>query len=161
MPLKFLQANIYFQVLNVLEPILINRALMIPAGAWCVAQLIKVIVLSLRQKRLDLSLLVGMGGMPSSHSALVCSLATVVALTDGINSNTFAIAAILAGVVMYDAAGVRWAVSRQARILNRLLDELNKENPHIEQHLRELIGHTRLEVLAGALLGIAFALVWM
>ena len=91
---------------------------------------------------------------------MVCSLATVVAITDGIDSTTFAISALLASVVMYDAAGVRWAVSRQARILNRIVDELYKENPHIEQHLKELIGHTRLEVLAGAILGISLALIW-
>ncbi len=98
--------------------------------------------------------------MPSAHAALVCSLATVVALTDGLNSTTFALAVCFAAVVMYDAAGVRWAVSRQARILNRIIDEMYKENPHIEQHLIELIGHTRVEVLAGALLGIILAMIW-
>ena len=131
-----------------------------PIFAWCAAQIIKVVVSLVRYKRLDLSLLVSSGGMPSAHAALVCSLATVVALTDGLNSTTFALAVCFAAVVMYDAAGVRWAVSRQARILNRIIDEMYKENPHIEQHLIELIGHTRVEVLAGALLGIILAMIW-
>ncbi len=157
---KVSAVNVYLQVFRILQPIFDNKAFTVPIAAWCVAQVIKVIVSSLRKKRLDLSPLVSMGGMPSSHAALVCALATVVAIIDGVNSTTFAVAAFLAVVVMYDAAGVRWAVTRQARILNRIVDELYKENPHIEQHLLELIGHTRIEVLAGALLGIILAIIW-
>lgn len=147
-------------MINIFEPIFNNQALVIPIIAWCLAQILKVLISSLKQKRLDLALLLSSGGMPSSHAALVCALATVIGLTDGVNSTTFALSAFFAGIVMYDAAGVRWAVSRQARILNRIVEEFYKGEPHIEQHLIELIGHTRIEVLAGALFGIALALIW-
>jgi uncharacterized protein len=145
--------------LNAFQNFFGNKAIIIPIISWAVAQIIKVIVASLRAKRMDLSFLINSGGMPSSHAAMVCSLATVVAVTDGIQSTTFAISGLLAAVVMYDAAGVRWAVSRQAKILNHIIDELYKEKPNIEQHLRELVGHTRLEVLFGAILGILLALI--
>jgi acid phosphatase family membrane protein YuiD len=79
---------------------------------------------------------------------------------DGIHSNIFALAAFFAAIVMYDAAGVRLAVSRQARILNRMVDEFYEGKPHIEKHLIELIGHTRIEVLAGAIFGIILAFYW-
>ena len=145
--------------MNIFEPIYNNKALVVPFVAWCLAQILKVLISSLKQRRLDLALLLSSGGMPSSHAALVCALATVVCLTDGVQSTTFAIAVFFAGIVMYDAAGVRWAVSRQARIINRIVDEIYKGEPHIEKQLIELVGHTRVEVLAGALFGIALALI--
>ena len=142
---------------NIFEPILDNKALVIPFFAWCLAQVLKVLISSLRQHRLDLSLLLSSGGMPSSHAALVCALATVVGINEGVQSMTFALAVFFAGIVMYDAAGVRLAVSRQARILNHMVDEFNKDKPHFERHLKEFIGHTRVEVLAGAAFGIILA----
>ena len=101
--------------------------------------------------------------MPSAHTALVCALATTVAMMLGFNSAAFAIAAILAMVVMYDAAGVRQAVGRQARILNRLVKELRDKRPRdeVERDLREFIGHTQFQVIAGAVLGILIAWVWL
>jgi len=146
-------------VLNIFEPIYNNKALVIPFITWCVAQILKVLISSLKQRRLDLSLIVSSGGMPSSHAALVCALATVIGITDGIHSTTFALSTFFAAIVMYDAAGVRWAVSRQARILNRMVDEFYMGKPHIEQHLIELIGHTRIEVVAGAIFGVSIALI--
>jgi hypothetical protein len=142
-----------------LELILSNKALLVPAAAWCVAQVLKVIVASVRDKRLNLSYLTTMGGMPSSHATLVCALATTVAIVYGVNSVVFAIAAFLALIVMYDAAGVRQTVSTQSTILNRILEELFKGNPDFQQRLRELIGHTKFEVAAGAGLGVLVALV--
>ncbi len=145
-----------------MELILSNKALLVPAIAWCVAQVLKVIVASVRDKRLNLSYLTTMGGMPSSHATLVCALATIVAIVYGVNSAVFAIAAFLALIVMYDAAGVRQTVSTQSTILNRILEELFKGNPAFQQRLRELIGHTKFEVAAGAGLGVllAFLLAW-
>jgi len=101
--------------------------------------------------------------MPSSHTALVCALATAVAMIQGFNSVAFAITAILAMIVMYDAAGVRQAVGRQARILNRLVKELRDKRPRdeVERDLREFIGHTQFQVIAGAVLGILIAWVWL
>jgi hypothetical protein len=125
--------------------------------AWLVAQTLKVIIHSVRQRRLDLSVWVSAGGMPSSHSALVAALATAVGLRNGFASDVFAIALILAIVVMYDAAGVRRAASIQARILNQIIDELFQGHPISEERLRELLGHTPIQVFAGAAIGIFFA----
>ncbi len=133
---------------------------MVSLVAWAIAQTLKVLVILAREHRLDLWRLVSAGGMPSSHSALVAALATGIAMKDGVKSSTFALAMIFAAVVMYDAAGIRQAVSIQARILNRMLDEYFKHQRWNEERLRELLGHTRIEVLVGASLGIAMALLW-
>ena len=101
--------------------------------------------------------------MPSSHTALVCALAMTVGMMQGFNSVAFAIAAILAAVVMYDAAGVRQAVSRQSVILDRIVKELLAKRPRdeVERDLREFIGHTPFQVIAGASLGIFVAWLWL
>ena len=143
--------------------IITNLALVIPVSAWMVSQLIKVFVTLAREKRFDWWFLFRSGGMPSAHTALVCALATAVAMMLGLNSVAFAIAAILAMVVMYDAAGVRQAVGRQSRILNRIVKELREKRPRdeVERDLREFIGHTQFQVIAGAILGILIAWVWL
>lgn len=140
-----------------------NKALVIPAGVWVISQVLKVLVVLAREKRLELQFLVGSGGMPSSHTALVCSLATVVGMTQGFGSVVFAVVAILAMVVMYDAAGVRRAVGRQSAILNRIVKELLEKRPRdeVERDLREFIGHTPFQVIAGAVLGISIAWLWL
>ncbi|GCE17418.1 hypothetical protein KDK_12180 [Dictyobacter kobayashii] len=96
--------------------------------------------------------------MPSSHSALVTGLATAVGRKVGIASPDFAIAVVLASIVMYDAAGVRRAVSIQARLLNQMIEEAFQGSPMAEKRLRELIGHTPIQVFVGGLLGIAIGL---
>ena len=142
--------------------IITNKALLIPVTAWFIAQLLKVLLLLIRERRLDLWLLVRSGGMPSSHTALVCALATAVAIMQGLNSVAFAIAAILAAVVMYDAAGVRQAVSEQSIILNRIMEEFfRRSRGEVERDLREFIGHTPFQVYAGAVLGIFIAWLWL
>jgi len=108
-----------------------------------------------------LRLLTSASGMPSSHSAMVCALATGIAIRDGSASSIFVVAFVLAVIVMYDAAGVRRAASIQARILNQIIDELFQGHPISETRLRELLGHTPVEVLAGAALGVALAWWWM
>jgi len=146
-----------------LYEIITNKALVIPVSAWAISQLVKVFVVLAREKRFDWWFLLGSGGMPSSHTALVCALATAVAMMWGLNSVAFAIAAILAMVVMYDAAGVRQAVSRQSIILNRIVKELREKRPRdeVERDLREFIGHTQFQVIAGAILGVLVAWVWL
>ena len=144
-----------------LESILGNKVLLIPLAAWCVAQVLKVLISSIRDKRLNLSQLITTGGMPSSHAALVCALATAAAIVHGVDSTVFAIATLFALVVMADATGVRKTVGIQSAMLNRILDELFKGKPAFEQRLRELIGHSQLQVTAGALLGILVSLLWM
>lgn len=127
--------------------------------SWFTAQVIKVITSLIQNKRFDFRRFVGSGGMPSSHAAFVTSLAAAVGITDGFRSTDFAVCTVFALVVMYDAAGVRRAAGQQARILNKLLEDWEKSDfSQSDKHLKELLGHTPKEVLVGALLGIAIAL---
>jgi acid phosphatase family membrane protein YuiD len=136
-----------------------NHILMASLLAWAIAQVSKTIYECVRYRELKFSRLVSSGGMPSSHSALVTGLATATGRVTGLDSPFFAIAAVLAGIVMYDAAGVRRAVSIQARILNQMIDDAFQGKPFAEKRLRELIGHTPVQVLVGALLGIGIGLI--
>jgi hypothetical protein len=127
--------------------------------AWFIAQFLKVVFVLIGQKKIDFSRFIGAGGMPSSHSAFVVSLATSVGKKVGLDSVEFAITFAMAMVVMYDASGVRRAAGQQARILNKLVQQWGKHDPHfVEDKLKELLGHTPFEVLVGALLGMAIAL---
>ena len=143
-----------------INDILNNYALICSMSGWLIASLAKIVILLIREKRLDFRKIFASGGMPSSHSATVSSLATAVAKTDGLQSTGFAIAFMFAFIVMYDAAGVRRAAGEQARILNQLVNNLSEHKPvYAKKNLKELIGHTPLEVIVGALLGILIALV--
>jgi len=142
-----------------MRTILDNRILVAAFVAWAIAQLSKTMYELIRYRKLILSRIVSAGGMPSSHSALVMSLATATGRVTGIESAAFAISLVLAAIVMYDAAGVRRAVSIQARILNQMINEAFEGKPFAEKRLRELIGHTPIQVIVGGLLGIGVALV--
>ncbi|HDF3877024.1 TPA: divergent PAP2 family protein [Clostridioides difficile] len=136
-----------------------NGALGISLIACFLAQFIK--IFTGKEKRIELSRILISGGMPSSHSSFVTSLATVVGIEKGFNSTDFAIITVLALIIMYDAAGVRRAVGKQATILNQMVADI-QHGKHIEhKKLKELIGHTPLEVWFGALLGIVTALILM
>jgi acid phosphatase family membrane protein YuiD len=135
------------------------RYLLAPLVAWTIAQTAKVIIYSVREHRLNLRVLAVTGGMPSSHSAIVMGMTTAVGKYAGINSAQFAIALIFSFVVMYDAAGLRRAAGRQAAILNRLVEDLVNMRGVQEAKLRELLGHTPVEVLIGAVLGVAAGLI--
>jgi hypothetical protein len=139
-----------------------STVLLVSICAWAVAQLLKVFTALIRKQQIDLRLLVSTGGMPSAHSAMVCALATSVAIVQGFNSVAFGIAAILAMVVMYDAASVRRWVGRQSVVLNRIVKEIRFRRPlaELERDLREFIGHTPFEVIIGAVLGITIAWLW-
>jgi uncharacterized protein len=140
----------------------VNQSLIISFFAWLLAQLIKLVTGYVREGHLDLGYFIRAGGMPSSHTALVTSLATSVGVTQGWGSAYFAIAVVFAAIVMYDAAGVRRSVSRQSVILNRILQELKEHRPQdIQADVRELIGHTPIQVFLGGVLGITFALLWL
>lgn len=132
--------------------------LLAPLLAWGIAQVTKVVLASIRKRQLDLRVLAEMGGMPSSHAAIVTGLATSVGRLNGPSSATFAIALIFAFVVMYDAQGVRRAAGRQAAVLNRLVEDMFAMRGIREDRLRELLGHTPFEVLVGAALGVAVGL---
>ena len=135
------------------------RFLLAPLVAWTIAQTAKVILYSVREGRLNLRVLAVTGGMPSSHSAIVMGMTTAVGKYAGVTSAPFAIALIFSFVVMYDAAGLRRAAGRQAAILNRLVEDLVHMRGVQEAKLRELLGHTPVEVLVGAVLGIVAGLV--
>jgi uncharacterized protein len=135
------------------------RFLLAPLVAWAIAQAAKVILTSVRQRRLNLRVLAETGGMPSSHAAIVMGLTTAVGKYAGVSSAAFAIALIFSFVVMYDAAGLRRAAGRQAAILNRLVEDLVHMRGMQEQKLRELLGHTPVEVVVGAVLGIGAGLI--
>ena len=134
------------------------RFLLPPLVAWAIAQVAKVVIASMRGRRLNLRVLADPGGMPSSHSAIVMGLTTAIGKHDGLTNAPFAIALIFSFVVMYDAAGVRRAAGRQAAVLNRLVQDLVHMRGVQEAELRELLGHTPVEVLVGAVLGVAVAL---
>lgn len=132
-----------------------NPYFIVPMVAWGIAQISKVIVDSVLAHRISVRRLATAGGMPSSHSALVVCLTTVIGRLQGVGGALFALSLIFSVVVMYDATGVRRSAGQQAMILNRLLDDLFIAHQGIRQErLRELLGHTPIEVIAGALLGI-------
>lgn len=126
---------------------------------WFIAQVIKVIAVLVTDRRFDFERFFGSGGMPSSHSAFVTGLSVAIGLTNGFASEIFAVSAVLALVVMYDAAGVRRAAGEHAKLLNEIIKELSSQNfKNVEIQLKELLGHTPLQVFAGAALGIVIAI---
>jgi uncharacterized protein len=136
-----------------LAPLLRNQVFMSAIAAWTVAQLTK-IVRDLWQGAFRWDRLTGAGGMPSAHSAMVVATTISSGFTAGFDSPFFAISFVMSGIVMYDAAGVRRHAGRHARALNRIIQELKGENSLKNIHLKELIGHSPIEVLAGALQGL-------
>ncbi|WP_312201193.1 divergent PAP2 family protein [Anaerospora hongkongensis] len=134
-----------------------NVILMTAFTAWAIAQILKTITAFWKHEKFKAERLVGAGGMPSSHTSLVVSLAAAIGFHDGVESSLFAVAVILASIVMYDAAGVRRAAGKQAKVLNKLMKELKTDHTVHDTRLKELLGHTPLEVLAGAVLGFFIA----
>ncbi|KAL0447226.1 UNVERIFIED_CONTAM: putative membrane protein YuiD [Sesamum latifolium] len=135
-----------------------NYPLISAVLAFAIAQSTKFVTSWYKEKRWDLKQLVGSGGMPSSHSSTVTALAVAIGLQDGFGGSLFAIALVLALVVMYDATGVRLHAGRQAEVLNQIVCELPAEHPLAESRpLRELLGHTPPQVVAGAILGLVIA----
>ncbi|KAG8365103.1 hypothetical protein BUALT_Bualt18G0069400 [Buddleja alternifolia] len=138
-----------------------NLALVSALLACAIAQFLKPFTTWLKDKKWDSRRMLSSGGMPSSHSALVTALATAIGLQEGVGGGSFAIAVVLACVVMYDATGIRLHAGRQAELLNQIVCELPPEHPVANvRPLRDSLGHTPLQVAAGALLGcmVAFLL---
>ena len=142
---------------HILPQIAKNQIFLTTLCAWLIAQTIKVIIGIIRQKRFDFRWFVGTGGMPSSHAAGASCLATAIGLEYGFDSAYFALAASFALVIMFDAQGVRRATGRQARILNKITDDIYWQGRITEGRLRELVGHTPFEVLIGFLVGVGVA----
>ena len=130
--------------------------------SWAVAQFIKVLITLWLDKKLDWRRCFGMGGMPSSHTAFVVSLTMAIAFQDGAASTAFAISFALAAVVIYDAMGVRRETGRQGEVLNQIINHVLVEGkPITEKQLKELVGHSPLEVLGGLLVAVPITLLLM
>ena len=146
--------------MDIINELLGNRLLIIPIISWGTAQILKTGIHALVNKGFRAERLVGGGGMPSAHSATVCSLALTCAMEFGLGSFEFAMASVFGIVTMYDAMNVRLETGRQGEALNDLLEAFNKiskEKIGPDKALKELIGHTPLQVLVGGLLGIGIA----
>lgn len=138
---------------GVLHGISCNNVFIVSFLAWLIAQVLKVIINLLIYGKFDIMRLLGSGGMPSSHSALVMAMSVSVGKHTGWSSPIFAVAAVVSVIVMYDAAGVRRATGKQAEVLNQIISDIYHGTHISQEKLKELIGHTPFEVLIGAILG--------
>lgn len=136
-----------------------NGVFLVTMFAWTTAQMIKIIIGVKKERRFNFKWIFEPGGMPSAHTATVSALATSVGIYFGFGSGIFAVTLIFAIMIMFDAAGLRRSVGKQAGILNRIVDDVYRNKKIEEQKLRELLGHTPIEVIAGAGLGILIAIV--
>ena len=147
--------------MNFLEELLSNRILLSSCAGWCIAQVIKTIIHLIMTREFVAERLVGGGGMPSSHSATVCALSTATLIQYGVGSFEFAMAFTFSVIVMYDAMGVRRETGIHSKVLNELvkiIEDLGSDMSP-QDKLREFIGHTPLQVVIGAILGILIAIV--
>lgn len=142
------------------QEVAVNQVLVSSCLGWVVAQVLKTMIDMALNKSFTPERLVGSGGMPSSHSATVCALVVSSGICYGVSSFEFAVSFVLAAVVMYDAIGVRQETGKQAKLLNMIMDQklLKMDNEEIQKRLKEFVGHTPLQVFAGAVLGIGIAL---
>lgn len=142
-----------------MENIAQYKYLYVPFLMWFGIQLFKVIWDLVSTKKFNFKRILGAGGMPSSHSAVVTSLATLIGKNVGVNTPLFAISVIFAFIVMYDAAGIRRAAGKQAKLLNKIIDTPGLTGLQVQEKLVEVLGHTPIQVLVGALIGIIAGLV--
>ena len=131
-----------------------NKPLWLTILSWAIAQGIKVMIGLIKEKRFSFFWILRTGGMPSAHSAAVCSLAVSIGKETGFSSPLFALVALFALITMFDAQTWRRSIGVQARILNRIMEDIHKTGKIEEKRLRELVGHTPFEVFVGALIGI-------
>ena len=131
-----------------------SRAWFSVTVAWVFAQLVKVLIGALREKRFNFRYLMAQGGMPSTHSAAVAATSTAVGFYYGFGSIPFGVVCVFSLIIMFDAAGVRRAAGRQASLLNKIMEDLYTRGQVPEKRLKELLGHTPVEVFVGAALGI-------
>ena len=136
-----------------------NKYIVVPFLLWFFIQLFKVIYDLITTKKFNFKRILGAGGMPSSHSAVVVGLATLIGKGEGVDSPTFALSMVLAFVVMYDAAGVRRAAGKQAELLNKLIETPGLSGMQVSEKLVEVLGHTPFQVLVGALIGFVVGII--
>ena len=140
--------------------ILEYRYLIIPLITWFCIQLFKLIYDLVTTKKFNFKRILGAGGMPSSHSAVVVSLATMIGKSQGLTSPIFGLSTIFAFVVMYDAAGVRRAAGKQAKLLNKIVQTPGMTGMEVTEKLQEVLGHTPIQVFVGAFIGIVVGLIF-
>lgn len=136
-----------------------NKFVYVPFLLWFFIQLFKVVYDLVTTKKFNFKRIIGAGGMPSSHSAVVTGLATLVGKYEGVNTPIFAVSLILAAVVMYDACGVRRAAGKQASLLNKIIETPGLTGMEVSERLVEVLGHTPVQVFVGALIGIVVGLI--
>ncbi len=144
--------------MNDIQKLVTNKYLYVPLLLWFCIQVFKVICDLVKTKKFNFKRIMGAGGMPSSHTAVVTSLAMLVGKSEGFDSAMFAVALVFAMVVMYDAAGVRRAAGKQAHLLNKIIETPGLTGVEVQERLVEVLGHTPLQVIVGAIIGITVGL---
>lgn len=134
--------------------IITNKYIYVPIIMWAVIQTFKVIWELIKTKKFNFKRIMGAGGMPSSHSAIVVGLATMIGKYEGVDTAIFAVALIFSFIVMYDATGVRRAAGKQATLLNKIVQTPGLSTLQVHEKLVEVLGHTPIQVFVGALIGI-------
>ncbi len=140
--------------MNDFQKFITNKYIYIPFLVWLCVQTFKVIYELITTKKFNFKRIMGAGGMPSSHSAVVTTLATLIGKYQGVDTPIFAMALVFAMIVMYDAAGVRRAAGKQAHLLNKIIETPGLTNVQVQEKLVEVLGHTPLQVIIGAIIGI-------
>ncbi len=145
--------------MNIVNQFISNKYIYIPFFLWLGIQIFKVIYDLCVTKKFNFKRIMGAGGMPSSHSAVVTSLATLIAKNEGVDTPLFAVSLIFAFVVMYDAAGIRRAAGKQATLLNKIIETPGLTSVQVSERLVEVLGHTPIQVFVGALIGIVAGII--
>ena len=145
--------------MGVLGEVIKNKYIVVPMLLWFGIQVFKVIYDLITTKKFNFKRIMGAGGMPSSHSAVVVGLATLIGKYEGINTPIFAVALIFSFIVMYDAAGVRRAAGKQAKLLNQIVETPGLSGIQVSEKLVEVLGHTPIQVIVGAIIGVVAGLI--
>ena len=145
--------------MNDFQKLISNKYIIVPLLIWFCIQLFKLIYDLVKTKKFNFKRILGAGGMPSSHSAVVVGLATLIGKYEGVGTPLFALSFIVAFVVMYDACGVRRAAGKQAALLNKLVETPGLTGVQVSEKLVEVLGHTPVQVFVGALIGLVVGLV--
>ena len=140
--------------------ILEYKYIIVPFATWFFIQLFKLIYDLITTKKFNFKRILGAGGMPSSHSAVVVALCTMIGKNYGINSAIFGLSVVFAFVVMYDAAGVRRAAGKQAKLLNKIVQTPGLTNVEVTEKLQEVLGHTPTQVFVGAFIGVIVGIIF-
>lgn len=145
--------------MEVLGEVIKNKYIVVPMLLWFGIQVFKVIYDLITTKKFNFKRIMGAGGMPSSHSAVVVGLATLIGKYEGVNTPIFAVALIFSFIVMYDAAGVRRAAGKQAKLLNQIVETPGLSGIQVSEKLVEVLGHTPIQVIVGAIIGVIAGLI--